>query len=254
LGYIGAEKAEKMLDAQFAPSKKLPILLDERAVKQSIGAIIGFGVNGFQVMTGTSYFTDKIGAEIAVSELEVWDDPHVDHGTSSKPYDAEGTPTTKVDLVTNGILESYVTDSYTSNKLGLVNTGNAGAGFRSKVPRPRTHQLQIKEGTDGKSAMLEDMKEGILVESGFGPAGGSPNISAQINRGFYVKDGEVQYPLKNSMLGSDVFELLSGIQGISKELLVEFGQQSPMILFGEVSIAGAGQKKQGGPAVTMSSF
>ena len=86
--------------------------------------------------------------------------------------------------------------------------------------------------------MLADLKEGIYMEDSVGPARGSPNISAQINRGFYVKDGEIQYPLKNTMLASDVFSVLKGIESLSKELKIEFGSQSPMMLVDKMTISG----------------
>lgn len=250
-GKTAAEKAEKMLGAKVAPSAKLPVILDERATFQTMSQIFGFGVNGYTVMTGISYFADKIGAQLANEALTLWDNPHVEGGASSTVFDYEGIPTTKVDILRNGVLQSYVTDSYTAQALGLENTGNAGSGFRSTVPRPTIHQLQIGAGTMPKEEMYEDLKEGIIVESGVGPAGGSPQISAQINRGFYVKDGEIQYPLKNTMLGSSVYEFLEGIIGISKELRTEFGHQSPSIMVKEVSIAGAGKKKDSGPTITM---
>ncbi len=253
-GKIAAEKAKQMLNAKIGPSKKLPALFDERATYQSLNQIFGFGVNGYSVMTGTSYFADKIGAELASHGLSLFDDPHVPGGAASVVFDREGVPTTRVQIMTDGVLESYVTDSYTANVLGLENTGNAGTGFRSKLPRPTIHQLQVEAGNDSREAMLEDLKEGILVESGVGPAGGSPQISAQINRGFYVKDGEIEYPLKNTMLGSNVYEFLGGIVAISRELRKEFGHQSPMILVKEVSIAGAGKQKKQGANISMSSF
>lgn len=253
LGKIGAQKAEKMLGAKVAPSKKMPVILDERATGQTLGSIVGFGVNGYTVMTGISYFADKIGAELANADLNIWDDPHVSGGSSSRQLDAEGIPTTKVEIMNNGVLESYVTDSYTASVLGLENTGNAGSGFRSNRPRPRVHQMQIGAGQDSKEQMYEDLKEGLIIESGLSGSGGSPEISAQVNRGFYVKDGEIQYPLKNTMLGTNVFELLKGISGISKEIKVEFGRQYPVMSLSEVSIAGAGDKKSG-PSISMTSI
>ncbi|MDH5401868.1 MAG: metallopeptidase TldD-related protein [Candidatus Heimdallarchaeota archaeon] len=71
----------------------------------------------------------------------------------------------------------------------------------------------------------------------------SPNISSKVNRGFYVKDGEIQYPAKNTMLGSNVYEFLKIIVGISKELKFEFGHQKPSILVNELSIASVSDSK-----------
>ena len=244
IGNVACEKAQSMLNAKVAETKNLPVLFYERATRQSLSSIIGSGVNGYSVMTNMSYFADKIAEQVAVGGLTAWDDPHQENGMGARIIDEEGIPTMKIMLVEDGVLKNYVTDSYTANKLGVENTGSASRSPMSKVPRPGISQVQIKEGQDGKNAMLEDMKEGILMETGVSPAGGSPNISTKINRGFYVKNGEIQYPLKNSMLGSNVHEFLKGIVGISKEMLFEFGYQTPSILVEDLSIGGAGKMKQ----------
>ena len=251
IGKVAAEKAVKTLGSQKIESDKMPVILDEKSTFQTLSRTIGIGVNGYMVMSGMSYFSDKIGEELGVNELNLWDDPHVDEGYSSKIYDAEGTPTTKVSLFKNGILENYVTDSYTSNKMGIENTGNAGSGFGSKIPRPTIHQLQMDAGSDSSDQMLEDMKKGLYIESGLNAFSMTPDISAKLTRAFYVENGEIKYAIKNAMLGTNVFEMLKGINGISKELLVEYGHQSPKILIGEVSIASAGEDKKGGPPVSM---
>ena len=244
VGRISGEKAVKMLNGKSGPTGTFPIVIDQRATNQSIRSLVGSGVNAFSVMMNTSYFADKIGEEIAVENLNVRDHPHVSGGMGSRSFDAEGVPTMKVEVIKNGILSSYLTDSYTSNKLGIENTGSASGG-RGNVPRPGTSQFHIDAGTDSFSAMVEDMKEGIYLESVVGGMfnRGSPNISNKIDRGFYVKNGEIQYALKNSMLGTNVFEFLKNISAISKELRIEFGSQSPAISVENISIGGAGDQK-----------
>jgi PmbA protein len=255
IGQIAGEKAKKMLNAKNGPTGDFPVILDHRSTRNSIGSLVGMGVNGFSVMMKTSYYADKIGEDVAGDKLNVWDDPHVHGGMGSKSVDEEGVPTQRINLIENGILNSYVTDSYTAHRLGVENTGSASAGF-GKIPRPNVAQIQISGGSDSLEAMLEDLKEGLYLESTVGGMfnRGSPNISNKVDRGFYVKDGEIQYPLKNTMLGTNVFEFLKGIKGISKDVLVEFGSQSPAIMVDSVSIGGADDQQKKGPQITMSSF
>lgn len=253
-GKKSAEKAKDMLNAQSGPSGTLPILLNHRSTRNSLGSLVGMGVNGFSVMMKTSYFADKLGEELGVEGLTIWDDPHVDGGSRSRVFDVEGVPSTKIDLMEKGTLLSYITDSYTANALGVENTGSANT--MQGVSRPMLQQVQISGGEDDSKAMLEDMKEGLYMESGVGGMfnRGSPNISNKIDRGFYVKNGEIQYPIKNSMLGTNVFLFLKNITAISKDLEYEFGHQSPMILVEGMDIGGAGDEKKKGPQRTMSSF
>ncbi len=238
LGKKAGNKSIQMLDAKVANTAELPVLFNARATRGSIGAIIGTGVNGFSVMNKTSYFSDKIGSDIAVTELNVWDDPLVEAGLGSREFDAEGYPSMRINLLENGVLKSYVTDSYTAFKLGVDNTGSANRFGISGKPKPGIAQLQIGAGDASEAQLLEDMKEGIFIESAVNPNAGSPEISSQINRGFYVKDGEIQYPVKNTMIASNVFDFLKNISAISKELLFEMGKQSPAILVDKMTISG----------------
>lgn len=238
LGQNSADKAIQLLNPRVAPTGKLPVLFDERSTSDSLESIVGNGVDGFAVMSKTSYFSDKIGENVGIEGLKVWDDPHVKNGMGARAFDAEGVPTTRISLIENGVLKSFVTDSYTANRLGVDNTGSAGRGSISSKPKPSLSQFQVDAGMDSKDAMLADLKEGIYMESAISPMRGSPNISDQINRGFYIKDGEIQYPLKNTMLASDVFSVLKGITSLSKELKFEFGSQSPMMLVDKMTISG----------------
>ncbi len=238
LGEKAAIKAKKYLDAKQPPSKNLPILFDHRATHGTIGSIIGVGVNGFSVMNKTSYYADKIGEKISTDKLNVIDNPHVDGGTRSSVYDKEGVPTTRIKLVENGVLTSFVTDSYSAYKLGLENTGSANRFSLSAKPKPGIHQLHISAGENSYNEMLADMKEGLFVETSVRPAAGSPNISSKIDRGFYVLNGEIQYPVKNTMIGSDVYNFMNNITAISKETLSEFGTITPAILVNNLSISG----------------
>jgi PmbA protein len=238
LGQSGADKAIKLLNPKVAPTGELPVLFDERSTSNSLESIVGDGVDGFAVMSKTSYFSDKIGEKVSIEGLKVWDDPHVKNGMGARAFDAEGVPTTNISLIENGILKSFVTDSYTANKLGVDNTGSAGRGGIAGKPKPSLSQFQVGAGMDSKDAMLADLKEGIYMESAISPMRGAPNISTPIGRGFYVSDGEIQYALKNTMLGSDVFSVLKGITALSKELKVEFGSQSPMMLIDKMTVSG----------------
>jgi len=238
IGRTASEKAKKTLGAREIKTKRLPVLFDHRATGQSLQAIVGNGVNGTNVMLGTSYFADKIGNELGVEGLNITDNPHVAGGFSSTPVDAEGVVTQVTKYMDKGVLVNYATNSYTANKLGIENNAHAQKmGFSGK-PRCGIWQLHVDAGDGSYTQMLEDMREGIFMESGINASGGSQNISAKINRGFYVKDGEIQHAVKNTMIGSDVFSFLKGINRISKELRIEFGSQTPAILIDEMSISG----------------
>ncbi|MHA1303294.1 MAG: TldD/PmbA family protein [Candidatus Heimdallarchaeaceae archaeon] len=240
IGEEAGERAQKMLGAQKIESASLPILFDPESTYGTISSIIGQGVNAFGVINKTAFFIDKIGDSIASDILSIIDDPFYPGGVDSTPFDDEGiVPKEKLTIVENGILQSYVTDSYTAPLVGLENTGHASRSSFASRPIPSLYALQIKEGDATKDEMLSEMKEGIfLLGSSITPGGANPTISAQINQGFYVKDGEILHPVKNVVIGTTVFELLGKIQLLSKERENKKGHIAPWMLTDKLTISG----------------
>ncbi|MHA1462560.1 MAG: metallopeptidase TldD-related protein, partial [Candidatus Heimdallarchaeota archaeon] len=94
-------------------------------------------------------------------------------------------------------------------------------------------------GTWTVEEMISETKKGIyLKDSALEPSSGSPNISVLIDQGFLIENGEISYPLKETMVGTTIFDLLKNIEGVSKDLINESGSISPAIKLSKASIAG----------------
>ncbi len=239
VGKEAGKRALNMLGSQKIESATLPILLDPDSCMGTISPIISSGINAFNVFNRTAYFVDKIGDAIASEKLTITDDPFYPGGVDSSAFDDEGVIPQKLNLVKDGILTTYITDSYTAPLVGLENTGHASRGSFAARPKPSTYSLDINAGETAKDTLLEDLKEGILlIGSSITDMSGNPQISAQINQGFYVKDGEVQYPVKNAMIGTTVFEVLERIEDFSKEQQNRHGHKSPWMLLSPLQVSG----------------
>ncbi len=239
VGKEAGTRALQMLGSQKIESATLPILLDPDSCMGTISPIISSGINAFNVFNRTAYFVDKIGDAIASDKLSITDDPFYHGGVDSSAFDDEGVVPKKLNLVKEGILSTYITDSYTAPLVGLDNTGHASRGSFASRPTPSTYSLDIKAGETTKDTLLEELKEGILlIGSSIVDMSGNPQISAQINQGFYVKDGEVQYPVKNAMIGTTVFEVFEKIEDFSKEQQNRHGHKSPWMLLSPLQVSG----------------
>ena len=217
----------------------MDIILDYRTALDSINSVLGFGVSGLNVALGTSFLLDKIGQAIGYSKLSVIDDPFISRGLGSRAFDDEGAPATKFTILENGVLKAYCTDSYSAGRLGIPNTGNASRTSTSSKPTPGLTNLQIKPGDWDIDELTCDTKKGLIIEdSGLGIAGTSTNISSMANNGFYVENGEIQHPIKNTMVGLTVFDFFANMNGITKQVLTEGGSSCPTIRISKVNVAG----------------
>ncbi len=241
VGTEAGERALKMLGGKKIDSAELPILFDPESTYISIDSIIGQGVNAFNVINKTAFFIDKIGDKIASEVLTISDDPFYPGGTDSANFDDEGVvPKGKMVIIKGGILQGYITDSYTAPLVGLENTGHGTRNSFSSRPHPDFYSLDIKAGDISKEELFAEVKEGIfLLSSGISPSGGgNPTISSQINQGFYIKNGEIVHPVKNAVIGTTVFDFLMKIKYMSKERENKKGHIAPWMLTEPLKVSG----------------
>ncbi|NPD88072.1 MAG: TldD/PmbA family protein [Asgard group archaeon] len=239
IGKLSGERALKMLGAQKIDTTNLPILMDPETTYGTLAPILANGINAFNVFNRTAFFVDKIGDQIGSPKLSVFDDPLYPGGVDSAPFDDEGVVPKKIQLVEEGILQTYITDSYTAPLVELENTGHASRFSFASKPRPSPYSLNFKNGDISKDAILSDLKEGILlIDSSLESSGNRPQISDQINQGFYVKDGEIQYPVKEAVVGCTVYDIFDKIEEVSKETENRSGHIAPWILLSPIRISG----------------
>ena len=239
IGKEAAERAQNQLGSKKISTTSLPILLDHDSAYGTIAPILANGINGFSVFNKTAFFVDKIGDRIASDKLNVTDDPFYPGGTDSSSFDDEGVVSKKLSLIEDGVLQTFITDSYTAPLVGLENTGHASRGSFSSRPTPSPYSLSIGAGDVPKDELKSDLKEGILlIGSPIFSMGDNPQISAQINQGFYVIDGEIQHPVKNAVIGGTIYEIYDKIQHLSKELQDRNGHISPWIQLEPMKISG----------------
>ena len=97
--------------------------------------------------------------------------------------------------------------------------------------------VQIEPGTASKDELFAELGTGLYLESPLMSRGGT-NISQQVDVGYWVEKGEIKYPVKNTMLGTTVYDVMKNINLVGKDLLVEGGMKSPMILIGPTKFSG----------------
>jgi len=237
VGKTAAEKALKMLGGQKIESGNYPLVLDERATRMTISGIVGPGVSAYNMIQGTAFFSDRLGDKIANEAITIIDNPLEGGGFRSRFFDDEGTPCQKTKIVDKGTLVSYLSDVYTSKKLDIPNTGSATKMGYEGIPHPVLTQIQIKPGSATKDELFAELGTGLYLESALRPRGGT-TISQQVDVGYWVENGEIQYPVKNTMLGTTVYDVLRNIQLVGKDIHIEGGMKSPMVLIGPTKFSG----------------
>ncbi len=239
IGKVAAKNAVSLLGSKKIESEELPVILDHRSAMDTLSSIVAAGLDAYEVILGTAYFKDRLGEEITSKEITIKDNPLYAGGVGSAIFDDEGVPHKDLTLIDKGVAKAYFSNSYCANVLGIENTANAQKNSLGSKPHPDLTQVQIEAGTWTVEEMISETKKGIyLKDSALEPSSGSPNISVLIDQGFLIENGEISYPLKETMVGTTIFDLLKNIEGVSKDLINESGSISPAIKLSKASIAG----------------
>ena len=115
--------------------------------------------NGENVMRGRSILKDKMGCEIANSNLSIIDNPLLEKGMLTAKCDGEGSVSQKTDLVKDGVLNSFIYDIYTANKAGVETTSNGLRGSYLTTPMisPTNLEFKFSEMKDLENNIVQDL-------------------------------------------------------------------------------------------------
>ena len=210
IGRFAAERTLARAGSRKPKTGSYPVVYDERVASSLIGHLLG-AINGAAIARGSSWLRDAMGQSVLPPGLSVTENPHRPRASGSKPFDAEGLATRRHDLVTDGLLQSWVLDLATARKLGLTSTGNASRGPASP-PSPSTTNIALTQGTQTRADLLSDMGTGLLVTSMIGasinPTTGDYSRGAS---GFWVENGHIAYPVNECTVAGNLRAMLRTI-------------------------------------------
>jgi PmbA protein len=161
VGKEAARRTLRRLGARKVKTAHVPVVLDPM-VSGSMLEHIFEGVNGDSVYRGASFLAGKLGEKIAGTNVTVIDDGTMVGGFGTTPFDGEGIPTRRTVVIENGILKSYLLNTYTAKKLGLETTANASRGLAG-TPGIGPGNYFLQPGSETPKQIIADIKDGLYV-------------------------------------------------------------------------------------------
>lgn len=207
IGRVAGERAVERIGARKPKTGTYTVLFDERIASSLVGHLLA-AVNGSAIARGSSWLRNAMGEQVLPKELSITEDPHRPRVTGSRPFDAEGLPTKRREIVADGVLQNWTLDLATARKLGLASTGNA-ARSTSGPPSPSPWNISLTQGTATRDQMIRDMGTGLLVTSMIGstinPTTGDYSRGAS---GFWIENGEIAYPVNECTIAGNLRDML----------------------------------------------
>jgi len=228
VGRRAGERAVKRLGGRRLPTQQAPVLFVAEVAGGLFGNFIR-AVRGESLYRKASFLLDQLGQPIFPSFIRIHEQPHLKKALGSSPFDGEGVATRARDLISAGVLQGYVLDSYSARKLGMQTTGNAGG----------VHNLTIDPGPDDFAALLKEMGTGLLVTEMMGM--GVNIVTGDYSRGaagFWVENGTVQFPVEEITVAGNLREMFKGIVAVGNDVDTRGNTRTGSVLIERMTIAG----------------
>jgi len=242
-GKTASARAVELLGSRKITTTVAPVILSPSVAVNFLG-ILSNSLSAEAVQKKRSFLIDKTGQSIMSSHVDIIDDGTMQWGTGTKPADDEGVPVTKKAIVSSGVLNGYIHNTYTARKAGIKSTGNAIRGSYKSLPGIGVTNFYIKPMESQKSEekenkLVKSLSRGILVLNAMGVHTANP-ISGDFSigiSGLWIENGEILYPVKEAIMSGNILEMFRKIEGVGADLKFYGNTGSPSLLIGDMDIS-----------------
>lgn len=194
------------------------------------------------VQQNMSLLGGKEGIVIASDVVTLMDDPLLEGGFHTCPFDAEGSASKTKAVIDKGVLTTLLHSRKTARKQGVETTGNASRGSYAAPVRVAPTNFFFKPGEKDLAGLMADMGEGLVItelgglHSGANPTSGDFSL---ISKGYTVKDGQRDKPVEQITVAGNFYELLKSIRAIGSDLIFPASSTgSPSVDVGVLQVSG----------------
>ena len=243
VGKEAARRALRRLGARKVPTQRVPIVFAPEVARSLIGSVFE-AASGDAIWRHASYLAGKLGTQIAAPSLTIVDDnamllPNGAGGFGSSPFDGEGLPSRRTIIVQNGVLQTWLLNTYTARKLGLKSTHNASRGLAG-TPGIGCGNLYLEPGTLTPDQIIDEVQAGLYVTGlmGFG----TNTVTGDYSRGatgLWIENGQLTHAVEEVTIAGNLAEMLMNVTAIGNDLVFRGSVASPTFRIDGMTLAGA---------------
>jgi PmbA protein len=243
IGQEAARRALRRLGARRVPTQNVPIVFAPEIARSLIGHLFE-AASGDSIWRSASFLAGQLGESVAAPSITIIDDhtmilPNGVGGFGTSPFDGEGLPTRRTLVVENGVLQTYLLNTYTARKLQMRSTGNASRGLAGS-PGIGAGNLYLLPGTQSPEEILAEIPSGFYVTSLMGQ--GVNMVTGDYSRGasgLWIENGELTYAVEEVTVAGNLREMLRNIAAIGNDLEFRGSITSPTLRVDGMTVAGA---------------
>ena len=229
VGQNCAKKVIARLNPQKLTTREVPVIFLNDVATGLISHLTG-AISGGSLYRKSSFLLDHLGKQVLPDWFQISERPHLLRRLASTPFDSEGVRTQNLEIIQDGVLQTYLLTSYSGRKMGMQSTGHAG-GIHNWLVKPNL--------MGGLTALLRQMGTGLLVTDVMGQ--GVNIVTGDYSRGaagFWVENGEIQYPVAEITIAGQLQDMLKNIIAVSDDIEHRSNIQTGSILLNKMKISG----------------
>jgi len=237
VGRIAAERTLRRLGAVKVETKRVPVVFDPRTARSLVDNIFD-AVHGGAIYRNESFLAGKLGERVGSDKLTVIDDGTIPGLFGTSPFDDEGVPTRRTVVIENGVLRSYLLNTYTARKLGLRTTGNASRGLAGNAGVGNGN-LYIERGAEPPERLIAGIRDGFYVTEliGFGVN----IVTGDYSRGaagLWIRNGELAFPVSEVTIAGKLPDMLLNLEAVGADLEFRGSMAAPTLVLAEMTVGG----------------
>lgn len=228
VGRRAGERTVARLGARQIATRQAPVLFNAQTASGVMRQLVG-AITGSSLYRQASFLLGHLDRKIFPDFVRIHEEPQLRRELGSAPFDGDGVATKAKDLVTEGMLRTYLLDAYSACRLGMATTGNAG-GVRN---------LRIEMGELDRDGLIRKMDTGLLVTELMGS--GVNAVTGDYSRGasgFWVERGEIQYPVEEITVAGNLKQMFQGLVAVGNDCDFPGSTRTGSWLIDEMTIAG----------------
>ena len=236
VGRRAAERTLRRLGSVKVETQRVPVIFEPRTARSLLGNVFE-AVEGRSIYRQSSFLVGKLGQQVAAPNVTVIDDGTIPGLFGTSPFDSEGIPTRRTPVIEQGILKSYLLNTYAARKLGMQTTGNAARGITGNAGVGHGN-FYLESGSRTAEELIASVANGFyvteLIGSGVNIATGDFSQGAA---GIWIRNGELAFPVSEVTVAGTLQQILMNLEAAS-DLEFRGSVASPTVLVGEMTVGG----------------
>jgi len=219
-----AERALKLARGRSLPpglqGKKLAVVMDPECSGALIHETVGHPAEADFMLGAGSPFDNKLGEQVAVKELRVYDDATMPGQYGTYSFDDEAVESRKICLIDDGVLKSLLHTRETAAEMNTQPTGSAHG--LAHVPRCLMSNIYAEPRDWKQEELIEETKNGIymqgVIRAQSTPVEGLFVIQPESTT--IILNGKLQETIRGARVTGKARDALKAIDGIGNRLIM----------------------------------